>query len=341
MTGLDQIRVLELGEGIGPAYAGWLLSTLGASVTKVVSPRDRLCRQSGGLMFGALNRGKSLVDTMDQVDIAEPAVIVEGLRWPEYEAIAEKFQEAVAADRIVASVSTFGRQGPYRARRGFSLQAVAGSVARRMGRPDQAPLTFPLDAVDYVGGLMTAAGVLLALRADVPGQHVDVSTLDIVTNVYNRNGVAQAAGGGMVRGERHGHRFGTGIIGTFRCADGYVSLVTLLYKHWERFFEEMGGAHLLDEPRFNLRGAPLIPEAREELEGIINGWLSKFTRAELFELFQRIRVPFQPVNTLEEVLAEPHLDTRGFWDEVPLDGRIFKVPASPTRQQRVLEGTRG
>ncbi len=328
---LRGLTVLELGAGVAPAYTGWLLASLGAQVVKEASPTDRLHQQSGGLLFAALNRDKEIV--AGGQSIREFDVVLEGLEWPAFAAREDEFARAIAGGLIVTSVSTFGRQGPYRARRGFALHAVAGSIAPRLGRPGDTPLTIPLEALDYLGGVMAATGTMLATRAAPAhgGQHVDVSTLDIASTLYNRSGLADAAGGGKERHERHGHRFGFGLVGVYPCKDGYVSLVTQMVKHWEYFFAHFGRGELLDDPRYDLRGGHV--EQRDELEEMITDWFSEMTRDELFDLFRGIRVPFQPYLELSEAMEVEHLRSRGFWEPLTVEGVTLNVPASPLRHQ--------
>jgi crotonobetainyl-CoA:carnitine CoA-transferase CaiB-like acyl-CoA transferase len=159
----------------------------------------------------------------------------------------------------------------------------------------------------------------------------------VLSNLFNRNGVGQAAAGGAARGERHGDRWPQVYPGgILPCADGYVSFVTLLTKHWDRYAEAIGRADLLENPRYNVRNGALPEDARAELDAIQVEWLRQRTRAELFEFFQQIRVPFQPVHSISELLDESHLERRGFWEPLAAGEATLKVPAAPSR--RVAHG---
>ena len=54
------------------------------------------------------------------------------------------------------------------------------------------------------------------------------------------------------------------------------------------------------------------------------------TRSELFKLFSENRIPFQPVNTVDEIAESEHLTLRGFWHEIehPVVGS-YKIPGAP------------
>ncbi len=332
-------QVLELGSGVGPAYCGWLLTGNGAQVTKAMSPEDRLQRQVGGLMSQVLNRGKTLSandDATRRTRLAEADLVVEALDWAEYAVLDREFQALVERGGVLVSLSCFGRSGPYRERRGFAVQAMAGSVSYRMGHPERAPLQFACEAADYIAAAAAAAGALAALRVserDGVGQHVDVATLDVLSNVFNRMGVPQAAAGGDARGSRNGPRLSNGLGGIRECADGWAQYSTLLSKHWERWFEANGRADVLTNPRFALTEDRMEPDARTELEEIQRSFVAHRTRAELFDFFQQVKVPFQPVHTIAEVLEADHLSQRHFWERFEADGVSVKVPASPIRHE--------
>jgi crotonobetainyl-CoA:carnitine CoA-transferase CaiB-like acyl-CoA transferase len=69
-----------------------------------------------------------------------------------------------------------------------------------------------------------------------------------------------------------------------------------------------------------------------ELDVAQEEFLLKRTKAELQQFFHTLRVPFQPVNTIADVLAADHLQSRGFWTRVMTgEGEAIKVPAPVVR----------
>ena len=77
------------------------------------------------------------------------------------------------------------------------------------------------------------------------------------------------------------------------------------------------------------------------------------TTAEWLELFEKTSVPINKVNTLEDVIADEHLNATGFWQVVdhPTEGKVrhtgfavnfFDTPADVTRlpAPRLGENTR-
>jgi crotonobetainyl-CoA:carnitine CoA-transferase CaiB-like acyl-CoA transferase len=52
----------------------------------------------------------------------------------------------------------------------------------------------------------------------------------------------------------------------------------------------------------------------DELYGILDGSLGNRTSAEWLALFEELDVPCGPVNTLEDLLEDPHLEAVGFFE---------------------------
>ena len=54
------------------------------------------------------------------------------------------------------------------------------------------------------------------------------------------------------------------------------------------------------------------------------------TRSELFKLFSENRIPFQPVNKVDEIVESEHLALREVWHEIehPIVGN-YKIPGAP------------
>jgi formyl-CoA transferase len=337
---LAGIRVLEMGEGIAPAYCGRLLADLGATVTKLEAPGgDRTRHQAGGYLFDALNRGKNVEPDGGDGALIERArgvdVVVESLQPARFAALRDDLLRWSETGTTVASLSVCGRQGPYAGDKGFALQALAGSVAYRMGDPERAPLVFPLEGGDYIGALAAANGVLLALlarRQGVASQWVDVSTWEVIHQFFNRMALVPF-GPPRPRGARGGHRSPNLYPWvTLRCADGYVCVCTLLRKHWDRYAEAIGHPEWVSDPAYEIQRPDVPLSLKEELDAGQEEFLRTKTKAELFDFFQSLRVPFHPVNTIPEVLASEQFRQRGFWEHIEgADGRRVRVPGPVVR----------
>ncbi len=338
---LDGVRVVELGDGIAPMYCGRLLADMGASVTRLETAADGGIRQrAGGRLYDVLNRGKQL--TPREPDdgaligrLKNADVVVESLSPERFATLREKLLQLSQSGVIVASLSVYGRQGPYANDRGFALQAVAGSVAHRIGDPDRAPLVFPLEGGDYIGAVAATTGVLLALHARSRGtasQWVDVSSWEVVQIFFNRVALT-ALPNAARRVARGGHRAAVLYPWvTLNCRDGYACVCTLLKKHWDRYAEAIGHPEWIDDPRLPVPGAALPIEIKDELDAAQELFLRTKSRDELFDRFQALRVPFHPVRTIQETLIAPQLKQRGFWQEYDDgDAGCLRVPGPAAR----------
>lgn len=342
VAALNGINILEIGDGVAPAYCGRLLADLGARVTKMESSSgDRTRQQAGGYLFDVLNRGKEIVTDSDSMDrmlarAAEADVVVESLSPEQFAAARDRLLALVDRGVIVASLSVFGRQGPYAGDKGFALQALAGSVAYRMGDPDRAPLVFPFEGGDYVGAVAAANGVLLAMlarRRGVAAQWVDISSMEVIHQFFNRMALSSALPF-RPRGARGGHRSPNLYPWvTLKCADGYVCVCTLLKKHWDRYAEAIGHPEWIDDPERDTRRMDLPLEIKEELDAGQEEWMRTRTRPEMFEFFQSLRVPFHPVNDIDATLNAEQLEHRRYWAEFATnDGRTLRAPAALMRE---------
>jgi crotonobetainyl-CoA:carnitine CoA-transferase CaiB-like acyl-CoA transferase len=339
-SALSGVRVLELGEGVAPAYCGRLLADLGAEVTKLeVAGGDRTRRQAGGYLFDALNRDKQVLPDAGDADVLARArevdVVVESLPPGRFAALREELLRLSESGVIVVSLSVFGRQGPYAGDKGFALQAVAGSVAYRMGDPQRSPLVFPLEGGDYIGALAAANGVLLALlarRRGVPSQWVDVSSWEVIHQFFNRMALVPF-GAPRPRGARAGHRSPSLYPWvTLHCQDGYVCICTLLKKHWERYAEAIGHPEWIADPELEIQRPEIPIEVKERLDAGQEEFLRTKSKAELFDFFQSLRVPYHPVNSIADILGAEQLSHRSFWREIETeDGRRLRVPGPAVR----------
>jgi crotonobetainyl-CoA:carnitine CoA-transferase CaiB-like acyl-CoA transferase len=75
----------------------------------------------------------------------------------------------------------------------------------------------------------------------------------------------------------------------------------------------------------------------EQVGAFLASSLPSRTTAEWIELFAVADIPASPVNSLEDLLGDPHLQATGFWEEVvhPTEGllRVAKPPGTWSRTQ--------
>jgi crotonobetainyl-CoA:carnitine CoA-transferase CaiB-like acyl-CoA transferase len=353
---LADLRVIEYGDFIAPAYAGKLLADLGAEVLKIEPPRrgDSLRRhgpfpddvpdsEKSGL-FLYLNANK-LGITLDPTTatgreiflrlVADADVLIENHRpgWLAslglgYETLAQRNPRL-----IVTSITPYGQTGPYRDAPAYDITVCAlGGIAVDVGEPGRAPLTPPLYQSEYQGGIGGAAATLTALLArnrTGRGQHADVATTELFSTIHSGGAAPTFVFLGPPPG-RQGHRRADLYPYTILpCKDGYVCLIAREGQQWKRFLQAIGWPAWADNPRYRDRRI-VAEQYPDEMDQLVLQWLMQHTKEEIFALCRAHRVPFAPLRTADEILADPALAERGYWLELdhPVAGRL-RYPGAP------------
>jgi benzylsuccinate CoA-transferase BbsE subunit len=229
---------------------------------------------------------------------------------------------------IVASITPFGQNGPYR---DYKLSdIVAGAVGGQLyvnGQPEKPPLKMFGNQSYYLASLFAAIGVMLALyhrHASGRGQHIDISLQECVAAALDHVLPRYLYQGEVAK--RRGSLHWDGAFRVFPAQDGYV-LLSLFYQ-WQTLVEWLdaeGMASDLTDKKWLDRDYH-----REHIDHIIEvleRWTRSHTVAELVEKGQLMRFPWAGVASIPELLASPQLKARGFWTEVEHQGKRFKFPA--------------
>jgi benzylsuccinate CoA-transferase BbsE subunit len=233
---------------------------------------------------------------------------------------------------VVASITPFGRSGPYREWRASDTVAQAmGGMAFVSGRPDGPPLRSLGLQAHHQASVFAAIGVVAALLARETtgrGQTVDVSlqaavagSLEHVPGLFHQRGTIP---------RRQGTLHWTRYFRVGRCKDGWVMHCTL--GDWTSLFEWMRadgfGAGFEDAA---WETPAHRAEHAEALFDELDRWAERYTVAELHEGAQLRRLPYAAVRPPEALLADPHLAERAFF--VPIEhpdlGTWIRYPGAP------------
>ena len=111
--------------------------------------------------------------------------------------------------------------------------------------------------------------------------------------------------------------------------DGYVCVLIYNDKHWRTFFGLIGREEMFEsDPRFSSQ------EARSrnigEVYAFVAEQMERRTSAEWLRLLKDADIPVAPLNSIEDVLGDPHLAESGFFvmTEHPTEGRL-RLMATP------------
>ena len=355
-SALSSIKVLEFSEFVSGPYCGKLLANLGAEVIKVERPglgdRSRSygpfpediphSEKSGLFLF--LNTNKSSVtinlETATGVkimkDLIEWAdVLIEDHLPRELARLGLNYRvvHKINPSLIMTSITPFGQTGPFRNYKGCDLvNCHAGSNA--FGNPDEgimdpathAPLKTPNHGSDVISGITAAVctmGAVMGRKNGKPGIHVDVSQQEAVASM-GRQQLAFYSVQGLTPSREYGRKKFGGFL--YPCKDGYV--VIWIGPHYPLVVKMMGNPDWAEAEMF---ANPLMRnDYISELNQLITVWTMEHTTAEINELALQYGVPCSLVRTVKDLISDPQLDYRHFWEEVehPVAGK-FKYPGSP------------
>jgi crotonobetainyl-CoA:carnitine CoA-transferase CaiB-like acyl-CoA transferase len=105
----------------------------------------------------------------------------------------------------------------------------------------------------------------------------------------------------------------------FRTSDGFIVVGVNSQRLWDRFCTALGDEEMRNDPRFAVRHARV--DNRDALQARIEGHFAHGTTAHWQDLLLAHKVPCGPINTIDQALADPHVQARGLLAEV--DGRRF------------------
>ena len=359
MKPLAGLRLIDLSTVLAGPYSASLLADLGADVIKVEPPAGDAARAlvtEEGLAphFHTNQRNKRGI----VIDLKHPAgkaafadlvrwadVVLENYRPGVTERLGIDFPALAALNPriIMCSITGYGLTGPGRDRAAFdaNIQAYAG-VMGLTGDPDGMPVRAAPAYADLCAGMAGALGILAAVVArerSGRGQHVDLAMFDVQLSMQNYYCTMELASVRPPRrlGSEHELHVPYNVYPT---ASGPLCVTVVTEAQWSGLLRALGR---LDHP----------PEVREHLEMLADARLRKRSnriaaraainaamtailatrpREQWMEALAAERLPFAPVNTLAEALADPQAAARGMVARIPLpDGGTCPASGNPIK----------
>ena len=229
---------------------------------------------------------------------------------------------------VCCTLSGFGKTGPRAAEPGydFLVQALAGFMSLT-GEPGSPPTRCGVSIADFSGGLMSAVAVLsgvLQAREKGVGCDLDVSLLDTSLSMLNYLAAWNLNYSHPLERQPNSAHQTLVPSQNFRTMDGYLVIMCMKEKFWRLLAELIGQKQLLADPRFRTFADRLAHRA--ELVASLEAVLCRQTTAHWLSLMQG-QVPCAPVYSVEEALADAHVEARKMVVEVehPKLGRLREV----------------
>ncbi len=334
---LSGIRVLDLTRVMAGPYCTMMLGDMGADVVKIEQPGKGDDTRPWGPPFIegesayylSINRNKRSV-TVNLKDERGKEIVRRLAR--ESDVVVENFSPGTAGrlglgydalrgikpDLVYCSISGFGQDGPGHNRPAYDLvvQGMSGMMSIT-GDPDGLPTKMGVPIADMTSGMFAAFAIMSALfhrERTGEGQYIDTAMLGSQVALLVYYAVGYFATGEVAR--RQGNRHQTVVpYDTFPTADGHVNLAIGNDGLWQRFCGAFGLTEAAADPRFASnasRMAHLGP-----LYAAINGALGRHTTAEVMARLDAVGVPAGPINTIDQVFAEPQTLHLGLKQHVP------------------------
>ncbi len=350
---LDGVRVLDFTQYLAGPVVTRLMAEMGAEIIKVeqgpngdptrilpVMKNGRsayFVQQSLGKKSLCLDLSKPESQSIIDALVAECDVVVENFskrtadkRKLDYDSLAK-----INPRIIVASVSAFGRSGPYAHKTGYDwiAQGFTG-VMHMTGPKDGKPHPVGIGIADSNAGVhaFSAIGYALYYREKTgKGQYLDISMVDAL---YHMNEITvqgyQASDGAYVPMRAGEHHALVCPCGVYKSAEGYMVLL-VLQGQWPGLCEAMGRSDLTSDPRFV--DQDLRAKNQTELIPIIETWLQTFASdAEAWTCLEEHRVPSGPVLSPQDTINHEYYRERGAIRTVndPVVGQL-DLPGFPLR----------
>jgi formyl-CoA transferase len=318
------IRVLDLTRVRAGPTAVRQLADWGADVVKIEMPQgveagDPLGGPRGGSDFQNLQRNKRgmTLNLKDPRGIevfrrlaAEADVVVENFRPDVKDRLGIGYEslKAINPRIILASISGFGQDGPYRDRPGFDQIAQGmGGLMSITGLPGQGPVRVGIPVADLTAGIFCSQGILLALlerERSGMGQWVQTSLLQAQIFMLDFQAARWLTEGEVPKqaGNNHPTSIPTGV---FETGDGYINIATTGQKIWERFCRAIGAEEFLTNPAY--ANSKARSDNRDRLNAEIAAKLREDDSDTWIKRLNEAGVPCGQIYSIDQVFADPQV----------------------------------
>jgi crotonobetainyl-CoA:carnitine CoA-transferase CaiB-like acyl-CoA transferase len=341
---LRGVRVLDLGQIWAGPYAATLLADQGADVIKVESPSAwdpnrctappppgreaefwNTCayfheysrnKRSLGIDLRTA-RGREVFGRL----VASADVVIENLRADVLDRLGIGYAWLCEQrpDVILVSMAGFGKTGPESVMPGYgpTIEALSG-IASLTGYGDGQPRMASGYAYgDPVGAVAAACAALTALQVRARtgrGQHVDVAQRDVMAALIGEAFVMESRG--EQPAQLGNERPGCAPHGVYpaRGDDEWVAIAVQRDAEWEGLRRALGDPDWARAPELARSAARW--ERRALLDERVASWTRELDKHEVFARLSAAGVPAGPVYKPLELMADPQLAARGFYEPI-------------------------
>lgn len=330
---LQNLRVLDLSRVRAGPTCCRVLADFGADVIKIeapdgVDPNEGMSGPRLGYDMQNLHRNKrsmtlnlkrpegrevflKLVETAD--------VVVENFRPDVKDRMGIDYDSLKARNPriILASISGFGQDGPYRMRAGFDQIAQGmGGLMWITGQPGHGPMRAGAAVADSTAGLNAAIGILVALterQTSGEGQWVQTSLLQSQIALCDFQAARYLVDKVVPPQAGNDHPYSTPM-GVLQTSDGYLNIGVGGEGQWKAFCDAIGRPDLTNHTEFATNQDRF--QHRPELAAILGPIMRARSSAFWLDLFEQAGVPAGPIYRMDEVFADAQVQHLGIVEHV-------------------------
>lgn len=358
---LAGLRVLDLSRVLAGPFCTQLLGDLGAEVIKVEQPGKGDDTRFWGPPFVtnaegvsgtesayylAANRNKRSI-TIDLSSssgqsllhqlAARCDVLIENFKVGalkkfnlDYERLRNNHEKLV-----YCSITGFGQTGPYAQRPGydFLIQAMGG-IMSISGPADAEPSKTGVAIADIMCGMYATVAIQAAIRhrdRTGQGQYIDLALLDTQLAWLANIGSSYLISGN--KPERYGNGHPSIVpYDTFPSADGDIALAVGNDRQFARLCRFIGAEDMAQDARF-ITNVQRVKH-RQQLRPLLCELLTAKPSEYWIQGLNRLGVPCGPVNTVDQVFADPQVQHRQMEVSVPhpdAAGGNIRMVANPLK----------
>lgn len=348
---LAGVRVVDLTRVLAGPYCTMLLGDLGADVLKIEAPgRGDDTRHWGppftesgmSAYFISANRNKRSLTLNLKSDrgieilkglIKTADVVVDNFKTGTLERMGISYAEmqSLKPDIIYCTITGFGTTGPDADKPGydFIVQAMGGLMSLT-GPIDDRPYRVGVAISDLLTGLYASNAINAALlhrERHGEGQRIDASLLDsqIATLSYVASNYLNSGEAPTRLGNGHPN-----IVPyqDFKSKDGYFAFASGNDSQWKKFCAAVDKQDWSADDRFATN--PQRVKNRTILVPLLEKLFEQKSIAEWLEICEKSGIPAAPINTIDQVFADPQVLARN----LIVDGKLtagdpFKVAGAP------------
>jgi len=345
---LEKLKVLEIGHYIAAPFCTRILADLGAEVIKIEPPGGDPFRGWGAAVNGnsvwfsihGRNKLSIVLDLKRDRDTvlklaARADVLVENLRAGQLERLqlGPDTLQAINPRLVIARISGYGQDGPYRDKPAFgAIGEAIGGLRHLTGHPagssDLPPPRCGISISDDLAGMYAAIGLLSALwerdaAATGKGRVIDVNLVDSVFSLMEGM-LPEFAMDGRVRQPAGAAIPTASPTNTYPCADGkWLCIAGNSDLIFARLMAAIHRPELAVNPDYatnSLRCANRAP-----LDEAISAWTRTLSARDAEAILEQADVPCSRLYDIADCAGDPHFLARKAVQTIedPLIGRTL------------------